>query len=172
MANLMNENWKATYNGNYEVSDLGRVRRTDTGRILKPLTGSRYLRVQLYQNGHGEHRVIHQLVLEAFVGMRPEGKEANHKNLNRLDNRLENLEWISHSENLDHARQNGHWPIGERHGSAKLTEDNVREIRRLHRLKDRRYGSPYTAGRLAKRFGVTQKAVWHIVNGTTWTHVI
>lgn len=112
------------YEGHYEVSDAGGVRsvsRTTTyrdgrvftyaGQPIKAVPDPRgYLYVALWMNGHGVTRPAHQLVLEAFVGPRPEGMETLHGNGVPGDNRLGNLRWGTHAENaqdtLRHGRHN------------------------------------------------------------------
>ena len=95
----------------YQVSDNGRVRsfcRYPNGRFLKPGTNRLgYLYVVLYLYGERNYCVIHRLVLETFVGPWPEGMETNHLDGDKRNNRVENLEWVTHSENMIHAYQNG-----------------------------------------------------------------
>ena len=109
----MIESWKAIpeFEDRYEVSDLGRIRRTVTGRGTKAgrfrksvLGGFRYLQVQLKRlDGRLKNITVHILVAGLFVP-NPESKpEVNHKNGNRFDCRAENLEWVTHSENVQHA---------------------------------------------------------------------
>lgn len=112
----MTENWKDIpgFEGRYQVSDLGRVRslprrvrlvahgietsRLATGKLLRPgPTRSGHLTVAV---GRGNSRLVHQLVLEAFVGPRPEGMEVLHLNHQPTDNRLANLRYGTRSENL------------------------------------------------------------------------
>lgn len=103
------EIWKPIpgYTGKYEVSNLGRVRNSN-GQILKQHLRSRYLFIGLHDNGKVVSHDVHRLVAEAFCGGKSEDRcEVNHKNLNRLDNRSENLEWVSHLENVRHAFTNG-----------------------------------------------------------------
>ena len=96
----MEEIWRPIvgYEGKYEVSNLGNVKNVKTGRILKPSSDyDGYLLVNLYDNGRKMFKV-HRLVLQTFLPIE-ENKEVNHKNHIKNDNRLENLEWCSHSEN-------------------------------------------------------------------------
>jgi hypothetical protein len=102
----------------YEVSDLGRVRSVDRtimrrdgkpkrcrGQILKPMVPEGYARVRL----GGQWRSVHQLVLEAFVGPRPDGMQVCHVDGVSTNNHLENLRWGTVSENqLDRVRHGTH----------------------------------------------------------------
>lgn len=105
------ECWRpvAGYEGLYEVSDLGRVRSffgKRQGLMLRPACtgGSKYLRVVLHRNGSRKDHTVHRLVAEAFVpGFLP-GLQVNHKNGDTKFNRSTNLEWITHRENMHHAR--------------------------------------------------------------------
>lgn len=113
----MQEIWKPVvgYESAYEVSDHGHVRslerrvrlvtrqagettRLVPARVLRPgPTRSGHLSVAI---GKGNSRLVHQLVLEAFVGPRPDGYEVLHLNHNPADNRLVNLKYGTRSENL------------------------------------------------------------------------
>lgn len=65
--------------------------------------GGRYLRVDLNSGRSRTRRSVHILVAEAFLGTRPAKKEVNHRDGNRFNNHVNNLEWVSHSENMQHA---------------------------------------------------------------------
>jgi hypothetical protein len=84
---------------NYSVSNLGRVRNDTTQRILRPGIGTNgYYQVCLYNQGRSATKPIHKLVATAFLGD-SEGREVNHKDINKLNCHLSNLEYCSHSEN-------------------------------------------------------------------------
>lgn len=129
------------------------------GNTWKALTGhltaSGYLCVNL---GRGNTRVIHRLVLEAFVWPCPAGMECRHLNGNRTDHRLENLTWGSPAENHADQYQHGTRVAGETHHWHKLNSFQVKAVRDL-----------WATGRwlqrdLAALFGVTQPTVSSIVN--------
>ncbi|GIP50937.1 HNH endonuclease [Paenibacillus sp. J53TS2] len=112
---LQGEEWLPVvgYEGLYEVSNLGRVKRLsskDTSRekTLKPqIQRDGYQRVTLSKKGKKKRMAIHRLVAIAFIP-NPENKEqVNHQNGNKLDNRLKNLNWMTRKENIAHAHETG-----------------------------------------------------------------
>lgn len=119
----MNEEWRPIINFEncYEVSSEGRVRSTLTrqgsraGHVLKPRSSAsakdkshgEYWRVALHFNGIRMDRDIHTIVATAFLGAIPEGLEINHKDGNKKNNALNNLEYVSHSYNVKHAWDKG-----------------------------------------------------------------
>lgn len=120
----------------------------------KPVNGKRNSRCWL----------VSRLVLMAFVGPCPAGKEACHKNGNPSDNRLSNLYWGTRTDNMADAKRHGTDNEGERNGMSKLTEDDVRRIR-----------SEVAAGRtqteVAREYGVHQSLISNIVRHRRWSHV-
>lgn len=159
------------YEGVYEVSNLGRVRRVlacrgaTAGRIIKRHdTGDGYRRVQLCHKDVKRFFGVHVLVAEAFLGARPRGKVPNHKNLNKADNRLDNLEWMTHKQNAAHAVANGRKggrPMPRTlNGNVRLKESQVSEIKRLQGRVGQRT--------LAKLCGVSKSAIQKIHQGKLW----
>ena len=83
----------------YLINKKGHVM-SPSGKILKPRKVNGYSHVTL---SGGKQRAIHVLVAEAFLSKRPPGLVINHKNGDRADNHVSNLEWVSQSENVKHA---------------------------------------------------------------------
>lgn len=102
------EIWRSVvgYNGKYMVSTLGRVR-NKKGDILKPYPNRcGYLRVGLYNNGVYHREFVHRLVAEAYLPNSLNLPIVNHKNEDKEDNRLENLEWVTEKYNLNYGTLN------------------------------------------------------------------
>lgn len=164
------EQWEniVDYEGVYEVSDQGRVRRVETGKIRIP--GKRregYLIVNLSKNGTTATRIIHRLVAIAFV-QNPDNKpEVNHKNGIKIDNRASNLEWATIAENAVHAFELGlrESMVGSENGQSKLVEEDIPEIYRL-----RTEGLSHSA--IAKEFNVSRSLIGWVLSGKGWKHVI
>jgi len=95
----------------------------------KTVTGHLYI---LLSDGKRRQRLFaHQLVLFAFSGPCPDGMECRHLNGNPKDNRVENLAWGTHKENMQDAKVHGTFPYGKKHPGGKLSDDDVREVWRL-----------------------------------------
>lgn len=173
---MSEEIWKPIvgYEGTYEVSDHGRVRRaltapyaraTKAGRILAAKSTEQYARVTLRCMGSRavDRRCIHRLVAEAFLGPARKCAQVNHKDGNKQNNRASNLEWCTPQENVAHAWRVGLCaPLaGERHGQAKLREVDIPTVRAA---RDR--GVPLKW--IASVFGVTESAISAIHRRQSW----
>ena len=169
---LAAEVWRAIagYEGIYEVSDVGRVRRISTGRILKQFPNLRgYLRLNLFLRGKPTTHYVAHLVADAFLQAKSSTDQVvRHLNDVKTDNRAVNMARGTYSENnLDAIRNSKfHPPRGSAHYCAKLTEDDVREIRRLYAT------GKFSHQKLALRFGVNKHTISKMVRRQAWKHVI
>lgn len=117
--------------------------------------------------GNKKHYTVHRLVALTFIP-NPENKFCvNHKDGNKLNNRVENLEWCSVSENFKHAHKMGLMnPVkGSRHAHAKVNEDDIKEIREMAA------SGRITLTGIAEIYGLEASVVSRIVNRRTWKHV-
>jgi len=154
--------------GFYEVSDLGRVRRAKKSRgsrigKLTSLANDKdgYVVVTLHVAGLIRNRKVHRLVATEFIANPESLPEINHKDGDKTNNKVGNLEWCTHPDNQDHARKLGLMASGSRNGAAKLTEADVLEIRTATK------SGPY----LARLYGVSVATISLIKRRKTWRHV-
>ena len=105
---IMPETWsKIEGFPNYSVSTEGRVINDNTGEIKQTKLCKGYNAVDLYSNGKRTTKRVHRLVCETFLDNPDNKEQVNHKNGIKTDNRLDNLEWVTASENVQHAFANG-----------------------------------------------------------------
>ena len=177
---MSKEIWKdiPEYENLYQVSNQGRVyslpkewisgwnnvKRKHDGIIFEPQLDNRYLRVGLTKNKKRKFFRVHRLVLSAFCG--DSNLEANHINGIKTDNRLENLEWVTPSENMKHAYKTGlkKGMKGESHPNSKLNEDIVKNIRE-NRFK-------LTVREFAACYDVSEKNIYNIITTINPTFVL
>ena len=163
----------------YAVSNRGSVRRLDhwrlnkgtrqlmLGRILTPqITIDGYLQVSVkFDDGHRKMMSVHRLVAIAFLGEPAADREVNHKDGLKTNNAIENLEFVTRSENIRHAYATGinGGCRGQQQPMAKFTDSDIREIRSLR-------GKVRQAD-LARRFNTVQATISRVQLGKSWRHV-
>jgi len=149
--------------GILEIDDQGNIWNCRKGkrRLATKLNNHGYLIVSETIGGKHVSTGAHRLVYQHFHGLVPDGQDVNHENGVKTDNKPENLGAITRTENLRHAHT-----TGLTHFSGyRLTEAQVREIKQ-------RRAAGETLVALAKSFGVTHPAIWHIVHGTHYGEVL
>lgn len=163
------------YENLYLVSNKGNVMTLQNsaslkaGSLLSPAINRRgYRYVILHSNGCSKSRTVHSLVAEAFLGPRKECLQVNHIDGVKTNNNIENLEYVTQSENIRHAFRLGLAKARPQHGShngyAKLTEEQVREMREA-----RRQGERYKA--IAERYGIHPCTAQKVCSGYRWGHL-
>ena len=174
---LVCEEWKTIPQfENYEVSSLGRIRYKETGRLRKFQTHRRgYSTIKLRGQPGDKTMFVHKIVAMTFLGPNTSGT-VNHKNFNKTDNRVENLEYMTIAENISHARKAGRIPPplnsikfkkghkrqqGVLHSRARLTEDDIRAIR----------SSVKATKEIALEFNVCRKHINEIISRKRWAHI-
>jgi hypothetical protein len=157
----------------YKVNNSGEVltvstefRNVKPGKLLKPtLCKNGYSIVRLWKNGKSTSRYVHRVVMESFIGSCPNGQEVNHINGMRSDNRLENLEYVTRSQNNLHSYRflgrQAHPSYGEKHPFAKLNWVLVDKIREEYPVEK-------SYAKLAKKYGVDWTTIKSIVLCETW----
>ncbi len=148
----------------YAVSAAGDVYGPKGRRRVHPGSGG-YTYVTIRRPGKATPAKlrVHTAVLLAFVGPKPTGMEGRHINGDSADNRASNLVWSTHSVNVADKELHGTLLRGVDVGTAKLTEDDVRAMRRAW---------PATSfSALARRFGVSKSTAGAAVAGKTWAHI-
>jgi hypothetical protein len=153
------------YEGLYDVSDLGRIRAVKSGIIRRDARGRKsYRLISLFKDGAFKTFSVHVLVAHAFHGQRPQGLHCCHLNGAMDDNRATNLAYVTAKENNAHKLLHGTQQHGETHGSAKLTDATVIDLRRRVRNGERLTD-------LAREVGVWRTTVLSAVKGKTWKHL-
>lgn len=163
--NIRQETWEPIecFN-NYLVSDRGRVKNIKKNKILKTCPDSHG-----YPSAHLHNKLItvHKLVLEAFVGKRPAYMQCNHIDCNKKNNDLNNLEWVTPSENQKHAFRNGLYPDqkGEKNYNSKLNNDTIVAMRELAKLQKA------NKEEIAEIFGMHPHYVYKILRRDIWRNL-
>lgn len=181
----MQEIWKdiTGFEGCYQISNFGNVRRLDTkilfkgtlsirkGREIKTtLNSDKYPTVVLCWKSLRKTHSVHRLVAMGFIPNPENLPQVNHKDGNKQHNHFNNLEWISPGGNQRHAYEMGLKSHSENSGMAKLTDEDVIAIKIL--LKKERVGSDNSVYKqIGEAFGVTPTTIKWIDKGRTWARI-
>ena len=150
------------YSEKYEVSTDGHIRNIKTKKVLNGFQGKdQYLRTQF----DGKTRLIHRAVAKTFIPNPNNLPEVNHKNGDKSNNSVDNLEWCTRNENLRHAYIHGlRTAKGINNARCKLNEDDVSYIKKHYIRGDKKYG----AKALAQKFSVAHQTVCAVISGQNW----
>lgn len=142
-----------------EVTEDGKV--FEDGMWLRPSVGTHGYE---YVNIDRKSRLVHRLVAEAFLGAPSEKQVVNHKDGNKLNNAVGNLEWVSYSENVNHMyRQLG---VAPSRGRRTITDEEALEVIRLIKT------TSLTNKEVSEITGVSRSKVMDIKRGRAWSHLI
>lgn len=178
----MIEEWKPVKDFElfYEVSDKGRVRSLDRvdsmnrhkkGVLKSPCNNGRgYMCVNLKAHGKQKQKSIHRLVAEAFIPNPDNLPEVNHKDGNKANNCVDNLEWCTASHNKKHAFRTGlnKQRKGLNNPHHKLSKEAVLHIRE----KAKPYDKNYSYAKLAKKFNVSEPTIKKVAWGESYVSLL
>ena len=171
LENLPHEIWRDVvgYEGLYEVSNLGRVKSFKRGKekiLHGNISDKGYYNVDLFKSSSRKRYGIHVLVAQEFIPNPDNKPEVNHLFGKKNDNRVTEIEWSTHSENIQHAFDIGLNKkfIGEKSHRAKLSNEEAAEIRRNCIPRDKNLG----IRAFAKKFNLNWHTVADIVYGKTY----
>lgn len=165
--NFNKEIWRDLwgYENIYLISTYGNLKNKITGNVKKTqLDKDGYLRVSLWKKGLGKRFGIHQLVANTFLLKSHNENVVNHKDGNKRNNNIHNLEWTTFRGNEEHATKRGLKAKGEQNGWSKLKTHQVLNIRKMYLLG-------YTYSAIARQFMLSVNHVSRIVRKESWKHI-
>jgi hypothetical protein len=166
------EIWKPikSYNADYFVSSYGRIKsmkKNKQGILKQQIDKNGYKRITLYWFGKFKSYFVHRIVLESFVENTENKKTVNHINGIKDDNRLHNLEWATHSENILHSNRIIKTAInrcGEDHQNSKLSNYIVIKMREDYKNNKK-------IGEISQKYNIERSLVGHIIHRRAWKHI-
>lgn len=168
--------WKDVvgYEGLYTVNENGEIYSTRSKKILKPFfrgirPDNKYLVVDLHKNNKGKTISVHRIVAETFIPNPDNLPCVNHKDGNKFNNCVDNLEWVTYAENNQHAVDNGlkKYKKGTENKLSKLSYEQVVEIKQNLILGDPQFG----ARPLSKQYGVDHSIILDIFHDVKYQNV-
>lgn len=151
----------------YQVSNLGRVKGA-SGKILKQrLNHDGYCVLTMGKKGKRVTKFVHRLVAETFIPNPDSLDTVNHIDFDRANNNIDNLEWLSHHDNILYSVEAGRYDEhkkGECNGRAILTEKDVVKIRKLYEQGVQKY-------KIAKKYNRGWSTIHNVIERNTWKHI-
>lgn len=176
---MLKEVWRDIpgYEGCYQASNKGQIRSLPRNgtvkykKILKPELVNGYQQVCLSINNVNKKEKVHRLVGRSFILNSKNKPCINHKDFNKTNNCIENLEWCTYRENTKHAINGKRICFfGENAPNAKLTDNNVEQIKHNYqkwKSIKRKHDKIYSQSAIAKKYKVSQASIWYILNNKT-----
>lgn len=150
----------------YEISKEGTIRTKVSLKIKSQYVGSTgYYMVSFSYSNKSKPLRVHRLIAETYIPNPESQPEINHKDGNKLNNDIANLEWVTHLENMQHANKTGLMNNrGSNNGTSKLKEADIPKIRELLKTK-------LSQQKIANMFNVSRSAILMIHLNKRWSHV-
>lgn len=158
---------------NFEVSNTGKLRNIKTGTIYRQYKNHQgYYQVCVSLGGRNAKKVfrVHRAVAETFIAKVKDKPVINHKDGNKENNNVDNLEWVTSQENTIHALKTGLLvpKSGVENGQAKFTEEQIKYIRSHYVERGKEFG----CNALARKFNVDHSVISNIVHNKTYKNVV
>ena len=174
----MDEEWKTVVYQqkkfeNFEVSSKGRLRNVNTGTIYcQTINKNGHYQVCVSLGSRQRKKVfrVHKAVAETFIPNKEDKPYVNHKNANKLNNSVNNLEWVTPQENAQHAKEHSLLPkpkAGTDSPGARLSREQVEYIRKNYIPRSRDFGSRA----LGRKFGVGHDTILKVINNKSYKNV-
>ncbi len=170
------EIWKdiSGYEGIYKISNKGNIKSLSRFHVPKDriLTGFKsnngYVCIELSKEGFSSRFYVHRIMAIAFLPNPYNKPNINHKDGVRNNNNLDNIEWCTQKENIQHAHRTGlaRVGIGEKQAHSKLKTNNINKIRSMYRT------GAYTMKEIGDIYKVSYQSISDVVNFRTWKHII
>lgn len=169
------------YEGLYQISNLGRVKASartfadKNGRVSRlkekilkqSISNTGYYYVSLRKDNAAITTNVHRLIAEAFIPNPEKKRCVNHIDGDKTNNAIQNLEWVTHKENMQHASGANLLKYGSSRVNAKLNEEQVRFIR----ANSKKNGGTMTYIEIAEKFNVSPDIVGNVARRENWKHV-
>lgn len=158
------------YEGLYAINAASEIWSYRSAKIIKPSIIDGYYKIKLRKNGKGCLHGVHSLVAKTFIPNPGNKPVPHHKDCNGLNNDVDNLKWVTYSENMYYAVADGRintpkHKLKVREANRRLTDDEVLSVRCLYA------NGQYSQRQLANRFNVCQRTIAMIVNKITFREV-
>lgn len=149
----------------YSATEQGLIYSHKSKRFLKLIQEKNgYNTVTLYKNNKGKKTLVHRIIAKTFIDNPLIKPMVNHKDLNKQNNCVSNLEWVTAQENIIHATNNG-IRCGENNGNSKLTKNDILDIRSKYKFRE------YTQEMLSKEYGVQKTYISRIIRRIVWKQI-